>query len=62
LEDALLTFGDRPAVIANDLTKKFETILRGTLSELIEQTRQANLKGEYSVVIGGVGVAWPEED
>jgi 16S rRNA (cytidine1402-2'-O)-methyltransferase len=62
LEDALLTFGDRPAVIANDLTKKFETILRGTLRDLIEQTRQANLKGEYSVVIGGVGVAWPEED
>ncbi len=62
LEDALLTFGDRPAVIANDLTKKFETILRGTLTELIEQTSQANLKGEYSVVIGGAGVAWPEED
>jgi 16S rRNA (cytidine1402-2'-O)-methyltransferase len=62
LEDALLTFGDRPAVIANDLTKKFETILRGTLSDLIERTRQTNLKGEYSVVIGGVGVAWPEDD
>lgn len=37
LEDALAVLGDRPAAVANDLTKKFETIYRGSLSELVER-------------------------
>ena len=53
LKDAQGVYGDRPAAIANDLTKKFETILRGTLSELIEQLSEIKLLGEYTVVIGG---------
>ncbi len=53
LSDALEVFGDRPAAIANDLTKKFEHVYRGNLSELTtEFTSQKNL-GEYTVVIGG---------
>ncbi len=62
LEDALVVFGDRPAVLANDLTKKFETIIRGTIGGLIEQVRSIDLKGEYCVVIGGSGFLWPEDD
>lgn len=60
LEDALTVFGDRPAVLANDLTKKFETINRGTIKELIELVKGTDLKGEYSVVIAGVGFSWSE--
>jgi 16S rRNA (cytidine1402-2'-O)-methyltransferase len=62
LEDALVVFGDRPAVLANDLTKKFETIIRGTVGGLIEQVRGIDLKGEYCVVIGGEGFLWPAEE
>lgn len=53
LQDALEVYGDRPAAIANDLTKKFETVLRGSLSELIAQLGDEKLLGEYTVVIKG---------
>jgi len=53
LEDALIVFGDRQAAIANDLTKKFETMYRGTLSSLIETFKAEKILGEYCVVIGG---------
>ena len=45
LKDALHIYGDRSAAIANDLTKKFETVLRGTLSELVEQIYSEKLLG-----------------
>ena len=53
LKDALHIYGDRSAAIANDLTKKFETVLRGTLSELVEQISSEKLLGEYTIVISG---------
>ena len=53
LQDALEVFGDRPAAIANDLTKKFETVMRGSLSDLIAQLGDEKLLGEYTVVIKG---------
>jgi 16S rRNA (cytidine1402-2'-O)-methyltransferase len=57
LNDALAVYGDRQAAIANDLTKMFEKIERGTLSELLVSTKQAKAKGEYIIVIAGVGKA-----
>ena len=53
LADALEVYGDRPAAIANDLTKLYEQVARGTLSELSERVKQQKLRGEYIVVIGG---------
>ncbi|TXH03140.1 MAG: 16S rRNA (cytidine(1402)-2'-O)-methyltransferase [Candidatus Moraniibacteriota bacterium] len=53
LDDALAVYGDRPAAIANDLTKLYEKVERGTLSELIQSTQKQSLKGEYIVVIHG---------
>lgn len=53
LEDALAVFGDRQAAIANDLTKLYEKVDRGRLSELIESVKKQSLKGEYVVVIRG---------
>ncbi len=41
--------------IANDLTKLFELVQRGTLSSLIQWVgEQSKLKGEFIVVIAGV--------
>lgn len=54
LEDALAVFGDRPAAVANDLTKMFEKIERGLLSALLLSAQQGKLKGEYIVVIEGI--------
>jgi 16S rRNA (cytidine1402-2'-O)-methyltransferase len=53
LKDAQQVYGDRPAALANDLTKKFETVLRGSISELIEGLGDEKLLGEYTVVIKG---------
>jgi len=55
LSDALEVFGDREAAIANDLTKMFESIQRGTLSELSQRVRNEKPNGEYIVVIAGLG-------
>ncbi len=53
LQDALAVYGDRPAAVANDLTKKFETIYRGTLGELVSRFEEEKILGEYCVVIAG---------
>ena len=53
LQDALAVFGDRPAAIANDLTKLFEKVERGMLSTLLETLQEAKVRGEYIVVIAG---------
>ena len=53
LADALAVYGDREAAVANDLTKLFERVDRGTLSALVEQFKTATIKGEYAVVIAG---------
>ena len=62
LEDALEVFGDRQTAVANDLTKKFEMVLRGTISEVIEMIKKEPPRGEYSVVIAGAGEAVREEE
>jgi 16S rRNA (cytidine1402-2'-O)-methyltransferase len=54
LEDALAVYGDRQAAVANDLTKLFEAVLRGSLSELIKQVNETEPRGEYCVVISGL--------
>jgi 16S rRNA (cytidine1402-2'-O)-methyltransferase len=43
--------GDRPAAIARELTKKFEEVLRGTLSELLVALEGRRLKGEVVVLV-----------
>jgi 16S rRNA (cytidine1402-2'-O)-methyltransferase len=53
LTDALTVFGDRPAALANDLTKYFESVTRGTISSLLETVTQTQPKGEYIIVIAG---------
>ncbi len=59
LIDALAVYGDRPAAIANELTKLFESVRRGTLSELIAQAEESEPRGEYVVVISGASADHP---
>ena len=53
LEDALAELGDRPVAVARELTKMHEEVLRGQLSEVLEELkRRPALKGEFVVVVG----------
>lgn len=53
LADALHVLGDRPAAVARELTKLFETTRRGTLSNLAAQFQAEDTpKGEIVIVIG----------
>ena len=61
LADALVVYGDRQAAVANDLTKMFEKVERGTLSSLHTSVKQGKTKGEYIVVIAGIGKNHMEE-
>lgn len=54
MDDALAVYGDRRAAVANDLTKMFETLYRGRLSELVERFKTEQIRGEYVVVIDGL--------
>ncbi len=56
LEDALKVLGDRQAAVANELTKMYENMARGTLSELLAGLDDTQIKGEYTVVIAGADV------
>ncbi len=54
LTDALAVYGDRPAALANDLTKLYEAVTRAPLSALLAQVQAMDkLRGEYVIVISG---------
>jgi len=52
LTDAIEVFGDRRAALAKELTKMFESVRRGALSELLAGLEEKS-KGEYVIVIEG---------
>lgn len=45
--------GDRPAVLARELTKKFEEFRRGNLSELLAWCEENPPRGEFVIVVRG---------
>jgi 16S rRNA (cytidine1402-2'-O)-methyltransferase len=53
LTETLGALGDRPAVIARELTKLHEEVVRGTLSGTLARVDDTTLKGEVVVVVGG---------
>jgi 16S rRNA (cytidine1402-2'-O)-methyltransferase len=56
LKDALEVLGDRRAVVARELTKLHEEIVRGSLSELIKRFSGGTVvRGEIVLVISGAG-------
>lgn len=54
LTDAIAVFGDRRGALANDLTKLYEAVERGALSELLIVLADKEPRGEYIVVIEGL--------
>jgi 16S rRNA (cytidine1402-2'-O)-methyltransferase len=53
LRDAREVLGDRAAAVCVELTKKFQRVYRGWLSELYTQLEGKTVKGEVTVVIAG---------
>ena len=54
LEDAIQVYGDRKAALANELTKMYEGVMRGTLTELLSEALDTEPRGEYAIAIAGV--------
>jgi 16S rRNA (cytidine1402-2'-O)-methyltransferase len=52
LQDALAVLGNRPAVIAREVTKLHEEFLRGGLEELLTRFRSKPPRGEITLLIG----------
>jgi 16S rRNA (cytidine1402-2'-O)-methyltransferase len=52
LEDALEILGNRPAVVARELTKVYEEFLRGHLEDVLETVRKKPPRGEITLLIG----------
>ncbi|SFL84456.1 16S rRNA (cytidine1402-2'-O)-methyltransferase [Pelosinus propionicus DSM 13327] len=46
-------FGDRSAVAARELTKKFEEFIRGTIESLITHFAEKEPRGEFTLIVGG---------
>lgn len=54
LEDIVDILGNRKAVIARELTKRYEEFIRGNLTELIEHLKLTPLRGEIVLLCEGV--------
>jgi len=53
LRDVLEILGDREIVLTRELTKVYEEIIRGKVSEILNQVGDRSLKGEITLVISG---------
>ena len=53
LEDIITVLGDRPTVVARELTKVHEEFLRGSASQILTTlTQRGSVKGEITLLIG----------
>jgi 16S rRNA (cytidine1402-2'-O)-methyltransferase len=53
LQEMLVLFGDRRVALARELTKAFEEIIRGRLSEVIQKLEREKARGEITLVVEG---------
>ncbi len=53
--------GERPAVVARELTKRFEEVRRGALATLAEELVAQPPRGELTVVVGGAPTSPPDD-
>ena len=53
LEDLREVLGDRQVAITRELTKRFEEVVRGTITEAIAHFAAVEPRGEFTVVVAG---------
>lgn len=53
LEEIKTILGDRPVVVAREITKMFEEFIRGSVTEVLEKIGKKTVKGEITLVVGG---------
>jgi len=53
LADIHEVLGNRPVVIARELTKKFEEVLRGEAGTLLKSLENRAIKGEITLIVEG---------
>jgi 16S rRNA (cytidine1402-2'-O)-methyltransferase len=53
LDDAAQVLGERRVVVAREMTKVYEEVYRGTISEVLEQMGKEEVKGEVTVILEG---------
>ena len=61
LEDAAQVLGDRRVAVAREMTKVYEEVFRGTISEILAQLGGEEVKGEVTVVLEGCTSSPPAE-
>jgi 16S rRNA (cytidine1402-2'-O)-methyltransferase len=61
IKDMLEIWGDRKIVIARELTKMYEEIVRGKLSQVLSEISTKEIKGEITLVVQG-GIKKKEND
>ena len=55
LEGVFEVMGERDIVVTRELTKRFEEIFRGSVSEALEKFRETEPRGEFTILIAGKG-------
>jgi len=60
LHDMESVFGDRDVVVVREMTKVFEEILRGSLSQIIGALQERGIKGEITLIVAGKKKISPE--
>ncbi len=55
LGDLKASFGDRRISVAREITKKFEEVVRGSITEAIDHFTRHKVRGEFVLVVAGRG-------
>ena len=55
LQDVEDVLGDRQVAVGRELTKRFEEVIRGPVSEVQDHFRTTKPRGEFTVVMAGAG-------
>ena len=62
LKELLAALGDRKAVMARELTKIHEELVRGTISDIINRLEEKGVRGEITLIIAGETEPAEQED